>query len=194
MKLTKSRLKEIIAEEIKNLDERRYKLSSDADMTWSGNNIVIMSGNKRVVLSRKELGKLLKGAKMHRLAAGYKPTGNDIKEDSLGDTFHRKIKSYQDRIRREKEAYRKAKERQQKAKERKSKSQKKESKINEVDFNKIKLPSMVDRFLNRFVSAMKSANLNRLKRSAILYKVIDASGMTPQRLMADIQKIKKELK
>ncbi len=67
-------------------------------------------------------------------------------------------------------------------------------KINEVDFNKIKLPSNVDRFLNKFVDSMKGANLNRLKRSAILYKVINASGMSVQQLMADIQKIKKELK
>ena len=41
---------------------------------------------------------------------------------------------------------------------------------------------------------MKGANLNRMKRSAILYKVIDASGMSVQQLMADIQKIRKELK
>ena len=69
-----------------------------------------------------------------------------------------------------------------------------EEKINEVDFSKIKLPSQVNRFLNKFVDAMKGANLNRMKRSAILFKVIDASGMTVQQLMADIQKIKKELK
>ena len=70
----------------------------------------------------------------------------------------------------------------------------KESKLNEVDFSKIKLPSVVNRFLNKFVDSMKGANLNRMKRSAILFKVIDASGMTVQQLMADIQKIKKELK
>ena len=70
----------------------------------------------------------------------------------------------------------------------------KEENLNEVDFSKIKLPSVVDRFLNKFVDAMKGANLNRLKRSAILYKVIDASGMSVQQLMADIQKIRKELK
>ena len=69
-----------------------------------------------------------------------------------------------------------------------------EGNLNEVDFNKIKLPSQVNRFLGRFVDSMKDANLNRLKRSAILYKVIDASGMSVQQLMADIQKIKKELK
>ena len=70
----------------------------------------------------------------------------------------------------------------------------KKGKLNEVDFSKIKLPGQVDRFLNKFVDSMKGANLNRIKRSAILYKVIDASGMSIQQLMADIQKIKKELK
>ena len=66
--------------------------------------------------------------------------------------------------------------------------------LNEVDFSKIKLPSQVDRFLNKFVDSMKGANLNRMKRAAILFKVIDAAGMTPQQLMADINKIRKELK
>ena len=69
-----------------------------------------------------------------------------------------------------------------------------EEKINEVDFSKIKLPSQVDRFLTKFVDAMKGANLNRMKRASILYKVIDAAGMTPQQLMADIQKIKQAMK
>ena len=69
-----------------------------------------------------------------------------------------------------------------------------EEKINEVDFSKIKLPSQVDRFLDKFVDSMKGANLNRMKRAAILYKVIDAAGMTPQQLMADINKIKQAMK
>ena len=69
-----------------------------------------------------------------------------------------------------------------------------EENLNEVDFSKIKLPSVVDRFLNKFVDAMKGANLNRMKRAAILYKVIDAAGMTPQQLMGDIQKIKTAMK
>ena len=70
----------------------------------------------------------------------------------------------------------------------------KEDAINEVNFDKIKLPSVVNRFLNKFVDSMKGANLNRMKRAAILYKVIDAAGMTPQQLMADIQKIKTAMK
>ena len=65
--------------------------------------------------------------------------------------------------------------------------------LNEVNFEKVQLPSNVKRFLNKFVDSMKSANLNRIKRSAILYKVIDAAGISPQQLMADISKIKKEL-
>ena len=68
-----------------------------------------------------------------------------------------------------------------------------EENLNEVDFSKIKLPSQVDRFLTKFVDSMKGANLNRMKRAAILYKVIDAAGMTPQQLMADIQKIKQAM-
>jgi len=39
-----------------------------------------------------------------------------IREDSLGDAFHKKIKRYQDKIAKEREAYRKAKERQKKQK------------------------------------------------------------------------------
>ena len=69
-----------------------------------------------------------------------------------------------------------------------------EETINEVDFSKIKLPSVVNRFLDKFVDAMKGANLNRMKRASILYKVIDAAGMTPQQLMADIAKIRQALK
>ena len=70
----------------------------------------------------------------------------------------------------------------------------KEETINEVNFDKIKLPSQVNRFLDKFVDSMKGANLNRMKRAAILYKVIDAAGMTPQQLMADIAKIRQALK
>ena len=66
--------------------------------------------------------------------------------------------------------------------------------FNEQDFEKVKLPSVVNRFLDKFVQSMKDTNLTRIKRSAILYKVIQAAGMTTQQLMADIQKIKKELK
>ena len=66
-------------------------------------------------------------------------------------------------------------------------------KLEEVDFEKIKLPSVVNRFLNKFVQSMKDTKLNRMKRAEILYKVIEASGMSVQQMMMDIKKIKKEL-
>ena len=66
--------------------------------------------------------------------------------------------------------------------------------INEVDYEKVVLPAQVKRFMGRFVDSMKDANLNRLKRAAILYKVINASGISVQQLMQDIQKIKKKIK
>ena len=69
----------------------------------------------------------------------------------------------------------------------------KEGKLKEVNFDKVIIPGKVKRFLDRFVDSMKDAQLNRLRRSAILYKVIQASGMSPKTLMADIQRIKRGL-
>ena len=70
----------------------------------------------------------------------------------------------------------------------------KENKIEEESkFDKVSIPTTVNRHLDRFVDAMKGSNLNRLKRSAILYKVVEASGLSMSQLMQDIQKIKKEL-
>ena len=66
--------------------------------------------------------------------------------------------------------------------------------LNEANLEKVKLPASVNRYLGKFVQSMKDANLNRMKRAAILYKVINASGMSVQQLMSDIQKIKRELK
>ena len=66
--------------------------------------------------------------------------------------------------------------------------------MNEVDYEKVVLPAQVKRFMGKFVDSMKDANLNRIKRAAILYKVINASGISVQQLMQDIQKIKKKIK
>ena len=61
-------------------------------------------------------------------------------------------------------------------------------------FDKVSIPTSVNRYLTKFVQAMKDTNLNRVKRSAILYKVINASGLSTSQLMQDINKIKKELR
>ena len=68
-----------------------------------------------------------------------------------------------------------------------------QGKVNEVDYEKVVLPAQVKRWMGKFVDSMKDAQLNRLRRSAILYKVIQASGMSPKTLMADIQRIKRGL-
>ena len=70
----------------------------------------------------------------------------------------------------------------------------KEGKLSEQDYERVALPGTVKRFMNRFVDSVKDAKLNRLKRSAILYKVINAMGMSPQTLMQDIQRIRQKLK
>ena len=68
-----------------------------------------------------------------------------------------------------------------------------EGNLNEVDFEKVKLPAQVNRYLNKFVQSMKDTKLTRSKRAAILYKVINASGLSVSQLNQDIQKIKKEI-
>ena len=47
--------------------EGRFKLSAASEMHWGSDKIVIMAGNKKIVLNKKELKKLLRGLKMHRL-------------------------------------------------------------------------------------------------------------------------------
>jgi len=59
------KLKDLLKKE--KLKEGRFKLSPRSEMHWGMDKVVVLSGNKKVVLTRKELAALLKGAKMHRL-------------------------------------------------------------------------------------------------------------------------------
>ena len=71
MKISKQRLREIIKEELLNEGRTgRFKLSSRAEMHWGSDKVVIMTGNSKAVLTKKELYNLLRGAKMHRLGDG----------------------------------------------------------------------------------------------------------------------------
>ena len=63
----------------------------------------------------------------------------------------------------------------------------KEENLNEVDFSKIKLPSVVDRFLNKFVDSMKGANLNRMKN----YTKKDINSLKTSSTLAINEKSKK---
>ena len=70
----------------------------------------------------------------------------------------------------------------------------KEDTINEINFDKIKLPSVVNRFLGKFVDSMKGANLNRMKRAAVLHHILTALGIKPNELSQYMSKVKRGLK
>ena len=57
----------------------------------------------------------------------------------------------------------------------------------------VKLPAQAQRFLNKAVSAIKGANLNRRKQVAALAKIVDALGLDRKELARYITKIKREL-
>ena len=66
--------------------------------------------------------------------------------------------------------------------------------INEADFEKVQVPAKVKRFMGRFVDGIKGSNLNRIKRTAILFNIINALSISPQELQMYIAKIKRGLK
>jgi hypothetical protein len=140
MKISKQRLKEIIREELKEVQESTVQVSRDIDANFRSNMVQLIGRKAKVPLTKKDLKALIRLVQKHM---GRAYTEGKLKEGG--------------------------------------------------NLEKIKLPSQVNRFLDKFVQSMKDANLNRMKRAAILFKVIDASGMSVQQLMQDIQKIKKEL-
>ena len=68
-----------------------------------------------------------------------------------------------------------------------------EEKLNEVDFTKVVVPAQVKRWMGKFVDAVKEANLNKMKRIAILFAVVKALGISKQELQQYIQRIKREV-
>jgi|TARA_Y100000034_G_scaffold57834_1_gene70581 hypothetical protein len=69
----------------------------------------------------------------------------------------------------------------------------KEELIRERDWDKVPVPSVVKRFQTKFIDALKGANLTRIKQVAVLYRVIDALGLSTQELVMYIQKIKRDI-
>ncbi len=65
--------------------------------------------------------------------------------------------------------------------------------LNEGDFEDTKIPATVERFIKKFIDALKGAKLNRIKQIAILGRVVDALGLEPSDLTRYTQKIKKGL-
>ena len=63
-------IKKIVREELAQMDEKvtgQYKVSPKVQMHWGMDKVVIISGNKRVVLNRKEMKSLMKGVKVNKL-------------------------------------------------------------------------------------------------------------------------------
>jgi hypothetical protein len=63
-------IKKMVREELTQMDEKvtgQYKVSPKVQMHWGMDKVVIISGNKRVVLNRKEMKSLMKGVKANKL-------------------------------------------------------------------------------------------------------------------------------
>tara|TARA_Y100001963_G_C6525582_1_gene328663 strand:- start:348 stop:599 length:252 start_codon:yes stop_codon:yes gene_type:complete len=65
--------------------------------------------------------------------------------------------------------------------------------LNEVDYTKVVIPAQVKRWMGKFVGAVQEANLNKMKRLAILFAVIKALGISQKELLQYIQRIKREV-
>ena len=63
----------------------------------------------------------------------------------------------------------------------------------EADLGDINLPSSVKRFMGRFVDGIKGANLNRMKRAAVLHHILTALGIKPNELSQYMSKVKRGL-
>ena len=66
-------IKKMVREELAQMDEKvtgQYKVSPKVQMHWGMDKVVIISGNKRVVLNRKEMKSLMKGVKANKLTEG----------------------------------------------------------------------------------------------------------------------------
>tara|TARA_R100000152_G_C6636427_1_gene82426 strand:+ start:83 stop:451 length:369 start_codon:yes stop_codon:yes gene_type:complete len=62
---------------------------------------------------------------------------------------------------------------------------------NEADLGDVTIPASVKRYMGRFIDGIKGSNLNKIKRTAILFKIIKALGITPQELSQYMSKVKR---
>jgi len=69
-----------------------------------------------------------------------------------------------------------------------------EENLTEDNWEKINIPSTVKRWMNRFIDAMNSVKLERIKKIAILFHIIKALGLNPQELNTYVQRIRRGFK
>ena len=67
--------------------------------------------------------------------------------------------------------------------------------VNEADLEKggSSLPSKLKNYMGRFTDEVNKAKLNKIKKVAILFKIIKSLGLTPQELSMYVTKMKKEI-
>tara|TARA_B100000287_G_scaffold415803_1_gene449792 strand:- start:500 stop:781 length:282 start_codon:yes stop_codon:yes gene_type:complete len=66
--------------------------------------------------------------------------------------------------------------------------------LNEDNFDKVMIPANVKRWMNRFIDATNSVKLERIKKLAILYKIIKALGIDAQELNVYVGRLRRGLK
>ena len=66
--------------------------------------------------------------------------------------------------------------------------------LNEDNWDKIQIPATVKRWMNRFIDAMKGVKLERIKKLAILYRIIKALGIDAQELNVYVGRVRRGLK
>ena len=66
--------------------------------------------------------------------------------------------------------------------------------LNEDNWDKINIPATVKRWMVRFINAVNSVKLERIKKMAILFHIIKALGLNPQELNTYVQRIRRGLK
>ena len=66
--------------------------------------------------------------------------------------------------------------------------------IHEQDYEKVQIPSIIQRWMNRFISVLKDAKLTRMRQMAILIKVVEALGITTQDLTQYYSRLRRGMK
>ena len=69
-----------------------------------------------------------------------------------------------------------------------------EDTLTEDNWDKINIPATVKRWMIRFINAVNSVKLERIKKMAILFHIIKALGLDPQELNMYVQRIRRGLK
>ena len=70
----------------------------------------------------------------------------------------------------------------------------KEENLNEMDLDKIKLPSNIERFTDKLINQIKRVNLTKPRQYALVGRIIAAVGIDITKLSAMMSIIKRDMK